>query len=119
MVTLRTTLRSTAAAAALVAGLATVGSGAAHAVGWPPLHEGGYLYVGAHGTGAVTTVDLTDFGTCHTLAAPVRSVQIASGSASVVLHTGTGCTGAHPWATGSLAQADLPTAALSYRVVPA
>ncbi|MER7705156.1 hypothetical protein ABTX81_19960 [Kitasatospora sp. NPDC097605] len=115
MVSLRTTLRTAAAAAVLVG----LGAGAAHAAGWPPLHEGGYLYAGAGGTGAVTVVDLGDLGTCHTLAGPVRSAQVVDGAASVVLYTGAGCTGAHPWATGSLAQSDLPAAALSYRVVPA
>ncbi|MFE6867564.1 hypothetical protein ACFVFS_13460 [Kitasatospora sp. NPDC057692] len=116
---LRTTLRTTAAAAAMTAAMVGLGAGSAHAAGWPPLHQGGYLYTGANGSGAVTSVNLGDLGTCHTLAAPVRSVQVANGAASVVLYTGAGCTGAHPWATGSLAQSDLPSAALSYRVVPA
>ncbi len=119
LATLRTTLRGTLAAAAAAGTLATVGTGAAHAAGWPPLHDGGYLYSGTTGTGAVTAVDLSDLGTCHTLATPARSVQVVSGSASVLLHPGADCTGAHPWATGSLAQSDLPTAARSYRVVPA
>ncbi|MFB6891368.1 hypothetical protein ACFCX4_18920 [Kitasatospora sp. NPDC056327] len=119
----RTALRAAAAAATLTAAVATtllgLGTGAAQAAGWPPLHEGAYLYTGTGGTGAVTTVDLRDLGTCHALPRAVRSVQVADGSASVVLYTGAGCTGGHPWATGSLAQSDLPAAALSYRVVPA
>ncbi|MFF7590606.1 hypothetical protein ACFZCK_24285 [Kitasatospora purpeofusca] len=123
MATLRTTLRGTltaaAAAAALAAALTAVATGSAHATGWPPLHDGGYLYSGTAGTGTVTAVDLSDLGTCHPLATPARSVQVVSGSASVLLYPGTDCTGAHPWATGSLAQSDLPAAARSYRVVPA
>ncbi|MFB8166820.1 hypothetical protein ACFC60_02575 [Kitasatospora purpeofusca] len=119
MATLMTTLRGTLTAAVAAAALATVGTGAAHAAGWPPLQDGGYLYSGTTGTGTVTVVDLSDLGTCHTLAAPARSVQVASGSASVLVYPGAGCTGGHPWATGSLAQSDLPAAARSYRVVPA
>ncbi|MFJ4091641.1 hypothetical protein ACIPYS_08675 [Kitasatospora sp. NPDC089913] len=119
MATLRTTLRGTLTAAAAAAALATVGTGAAHATGWPPLQEGGYLYSGTTGTGTVTAVDLSDLGTCHTLATPARSVQVVSGSASVLLYPGAGCTGTTPWATGSLAQSDLPAAARSYRVIPA
>ncbi|MFF2955088.1 hypothetical protein ACFVVU_27525 [Kitasatospora sp. NPDC057965] len=115
----RATLRTTAAAAAMTAALVGLGAGSANAAGWPPLQEGGYLYTGANGTGAVTTVDLGDLGTCHTLATPVRSVQVVNGAASVVLYTGAGCTGAYPLATGSLARSNLLNPALSYRVVPA
>ncbi|MFF7454568.1 hypothetical protein [Kitasatospora sp. NPDC008115] len=118
MISLRTTLRTAAAAA--TAALVGLGAGTANAAaGWPPLQEGGYLYAGANGTGAVSAVDLGDLGTCHTLTKPVRSVQIVNGSASVLLFTGADCTGVHPWASGSLAQSDLPAAALSYRVIPA
>ncbi|MFF1784877.1 hypothetical protein ACFVX9_00225 [Kitasatospora sp. NPDC058243] len=67
----------------------------------------------------MTTVGLGDFGTCHALSAPARSVQVVSGSVSVALYPDTDCAGAHPWATGSLAQANLPWAMRSYRVVPA
>ncbi|MFI6645496.1 hypothetical protein [Streptomyces sp. NPDC050504] len=117
---LRSTATTTAAAAvAMTAALVGLGAGTANATDWPPLQEGAHLYSGAHGTGTVSTVDLDDFGTCHTLSAPVRSVQIASGSASVVLYPGADCTGPYPWATGSLAESDLPRPALSYRVVPA
>ncbi|MEU8583210.1 hypothetical protein [Streptomyces abikoensis] len=117
----RAKLRAAAAAAAVTAAVALIGLGAgtANAAGWPPLREGAYLYSGTHGTGTVSKADLDDFGTCHTLPTPARSVQVVSGSASVVLHPGAGCTGAFSWATGSLAQSDLPWAALSYHVVPA
>ncbi|MFD8598194.1 hypothetical protein ACFV1L_24640 [Kitasatospora sp. NPDC059646] len=106
----------TAATALSLIGLAT---GPVHAAGWPPLQPGARLYTGTGGTGTASTVDLGDVSTCHTLAAAARSVQVASGSASVVLYTGAGCTGAYPWATGSLAQSDTPSPVLSYRVVPA
>ncbi|MET8545111.1 hypothetical protein ABZW03_31370 [Kitasatospora sp. NPDC004799] len=113
-------LRSAAVTAALAAALVALGTGAADAAaGWPPLEPGAHLYSATDGRGAVTTVDLADLGTCHTLSAPVRSVQVVNGSASVVLYPGADCTGSHPWATGSLAQSNLPLAALSYRVVPA
>ncbi|MEV4340610.1 hypothetical protein [Streptomyces sp. NPDC049590] len=107
-----------AAAAAMAAALIGLGAGAAGAAGWPPLQEGGHLYAGSNGTGPVTTVDLDDLGTCHTLSGASLSVQVVSGSSSLVVYSGTGCTGA-AWASGSLAQSDLPWAALSYRVVPA
>ncbi|MFJ3175410.1 hypothetical protein ACIPJK_32195 [Streptomyces roseus] len=105
--------------AAVLSALATalIGAGAAHAADWPELKEGAYLYSGTHGTGTVTVVDLDDLGTCHTLSAPAGSMQIVSGSASLVLYSGADCAGAVPWASGSLAQSDLPRAALSYRVV--
>lgn len=111
-------LRSAAAAAAMAAALIGLGAGAAMAVGWPPLQQGSYLYAGSNGTGTVTTVDLDDLGTCHTPSKASLSIQIASGSRSVVRYSGTGCPGAS-WASGSPAQSDLPWAALSYRVVPA
>ncbi len=108
-----------AAAAVMAAALIGLGAGTAGATGWPPLQEGGYLYAGSDGTGTVTTVDLDDLGTCHTPSGGTSlSVQIVSGSSSVVVYSGTGCTGAS-WASGSLAQSNLPWAALSYRVVPA
>ncbi|MEV5980958.1 hypothetical protein [Streptomyces sp. NPDC052114] len=110
---------STAAAATMALALMGLGAGTANATGWPPLQEGAYLYSGTQGTGTATTVDLGDFGTCHTLPTPARSLQIANGSASVVVYPGAGCTGASPWASGSLTQSNLPYAALSYRVVPA
>ncbi|MFE3906497.1 hypothetical protein ACFXPY_41215 [Streptomyces sp. NPDC059153] len=110
-------LRSAAAAATMAAALIGLGAGAANAAGWPPLQEGAYLYSGTTGTGTVTTVDLDDFGTCHTLSKAALSVQIASGSASLELYPGAGCAGAPPWRSGSLTQTDLPRATLSYRVV--
>ncbi|MGW2373930.1 hypothetical protein [Kitasatospora sp. NPDC001683] len=119
MFTPKAMLRGSAATATVVAVVMGLGAGSAHAAGWPPLQPGAHLYSGTGGSGAVTAVDLDDFGTCHTLSAPARSVQVASGSASVVLYSGAGCTGANPWATGSLAQSDLPWPVLSYRVVPA
>ncbi|QDQ15172.1 hypothetical protein [Streptomyces spectabilis] len=111
---------STAAAAALAAvALTGLGAGTANAAEWPPLREGAYLYSGTHGTGKEFRVDLDDVGTCHTLSTPPRSLQIVSGSGSLVLYPGADCTGASSWASGSLAQSDLPWAARSYRVVPA
>lgn len=112
-------LRGSVAGATLLAALAGLGAGPANAAGWPPLQPGAHLYTGTGGGGAVTTVDLGDLGTCHTLSAPARSVQVVSGSASVVLYPGADCAGAYPWATGSLAQSDLPWPVRSYRVVPA
>ncbi|GAA2217342.1 hypothetical protein [Streptomyces nogalater] len=118
MFTPRTKIRSAAAAATMAAALIGLGAGAAGAADWPPLQEGGYLYAGSNGAGAVTAVDLDDLGACHTLSQASRSIQIVSGSRSVVVYSGTGCTGAS-WASGSLAQSNLPWAALSYRVIPA
>ncbi|MFI5705336.1 hypothetical protein ACIA78_35505 [Streptomyces xanthochromogenes] len=112
-------IRSARAAATLAAALAGLGAGTADAAGWPPLREGAFLYTGTHGTGTVSTVDLSDLGTCHTLSEPSRSVQVVNGSASLLLFSGAHCTGAYPWASGSLAQSDLPWAMLSYRVIPA
>ncbi|MER7844269.1 hypothetical protein ABTZ03_10035 [Kitasatospora sp. NPDC096077] len=114
-----TGVAKTVVTATLVAAVLGLGAGSAQAAGWPPLQPGAHLYSGTGGSGAATAVDLADLGTCHTLAAPARSVQVVSGSASVVLYPGAGCTGAVPWATGSLAQSDLPWPVLSYRVVPA
>ncbi|GAA2196025.1 MULTISPECIES: hypothetical protein [Streptomyces] len=114
----RTTIRSAAAAAATAATLIGLGAGTAGAADWPPLQEGGYLYAGSNGTGTVTAVDLDDLGTCHTPSKASLSIQIVSGSRSVVVYSGAGCAGAS-WASGSLAQSNLPWAALSYRVVPA
>ncbi|MFF2732247.1 hypothetical protein ACFVS9_30605 [Streptomyces sp. NPDC058008] len=119
MFTPRTKLHRVAAAVTMAGALIGLGAGAANAADWPQLQNGAYLYSGATGTGSVTEADLDDFGTCHTLAKPARSVQVASGSASLELYSGAGCTGATPWRTGSLAQTDLPWAVLSYRVVPA
>ncbi|WP_320775897.1 peptidase inhibitor family I36 protein [Streptomyces sp. CRN 30] len=111
-------LRTAAAAATVAVVLIGVGAGTASAADWPPLQEGAYLYSGTGGTGTVTEVDLGDFGTCHTLSQSAKSVQVVNGSASVVVYTGAGCTGS-AWASGSLAQSDLPAPALSYRVVSA
>ncbi|MFJ2766822.1 hypothetical protein [Streptomyces sp. NPDC087300] len=119
MFTPGTRLRSTLVAGGLAVALTGLTAGAASAADWPPLQEGAYLYSGTQGAGTVTPVDLGDVGTCHTLSTPARSVQIASGSASVVVYPGAGCTGATSWASGSLAQSNLPYAARSYRVVPA
>ncbi len=109
------TARLCTAAAAMAAALTAFGAGTASAAGWPALSEGAYLYSGANGTGTVTEVDLDDLGTCHDLAQPARSLQIVSGSASVVLYSGAGCAG-QAWASGSLAQSNLPFPELSYRV---
>ncbi|MCF3118343.1 hypothetical protein IPZ68_01260 [Streptomyces arenae] len=117
MFTSRVKLHATVAT--MAAALIGLGAGTANAAGWPPLQEGAYLYSGTQGSGTVSTVDLGDFGTCHTLSTPARSLQIANGSASVVVYPAAGCTGATSWASGSLAQSDLPYAALSYRAVPA
>ncbi|GHE60305.1 hypothetical protein GCM10018785_31740 [Streptomyces longispororuber] len=123
MVIRKIPLRRTVVAAALSTVLAGLGTGTATATAsaadWPPLREGAHLYTGTHGTGTVSRVDLDDVGTCHTSSAPSRSVQVVTGSSSVVLYPGADCTGASPWSTGSLARADLPWAAWSYRVVPA
>lgn len=119
MFTPRPKLRTAAAVATLAVALTGLGAGSASATGWPPLQEGAFLYSGTHGTGAVTAVGLDGPGTCRTLGGPVRSVQIVSGSASLVPYPGADCTGTHPWASGSLAQSDLPQPALSYRVVRA
>ncbi|MEW2288508.1 hypothetical protein [Streptomyces sp. NPDC047841] len=112
-------VRSAAVAAAVTAALIGFNTGAAHAAGWPPLQEGAYLYSGPDGTGTVTTVDLNDIGTCHTLSKPALSTQVVSGSAAVLLYSGPDCTARYPWGTGSLAQQNLPWAMLSYRVVSA
>ncbi|MGW4383457.1 hypothetical protein [Kitasatospora sp. NPDC004531] len=113
-------LRGSAAAAAVVVAVLGLDAGSASAsTGWPPLQPGAHLYAGAGGSGAVTEVDLADLGTCHTLSTPARSVQVVNGSASVLLYAGADCTGAGPWATGSLAQSNLPWPVLSYRVVRA
>ncbi|MEU6840402.1 hypothetical protein ABZ930_00840 [Streptomyces sp. NPDC046716] len=120
MLTPTTKFYGAAAAGALALSLIGLGAGSAQAAaGWPPLQEGALLYAESDGSGAVTAVDLDDVGTCHTLAAPVRSIQIASGSASVTLYPEAGCGGVHAWASGSLTQSNLPYAALSYRVLPA
>ncbi|MFD4661500.1 hypothetical protein ACFWP2_38490 [Kitasatospora sp. NPDC058444] len=120
MFTPQARLRRAAVTTAMTAALIALGAGAAGAAaGWPPLEPGAHLYSATDGRGAVTTVDLADLGTCHTLPTPARSIQVASGSASVVLYPGAGCTGANPWASGSLAQSNLPLTAQSYRVVPA
>ncbi|MFH8224704.1 hypothetical protein ACH4C2_36930 [Streptomyces sp. NPDC018057] len=108
-----------AAALAAAAALLGLGAGTAGAAGWPPLQDGAYLYSGPTGSGTVTKVDLGDPGTCHTLSKPAASVQVVSGSWSLELYSGAGCTGPHTYRTGSLAQGDLPWNMLSYRVVPA
>ncbi|MFF9340381.1 MULTISPECIES: hypothetical protein [unclassified Streptomyces] len=114
MFTRSATLRT--AAAAMTAALTALGAGTASATGWPPLSEGAHLYSGANGTGTVTKVDLADVGTCHDLTRPARSLQVVNGSAAVVLYSGAGCTG-QAWASGSLAQSNLPFPEPSYRVV--
>ncbi|MFI2608900.1 hypothetical protein [Kitasatospora sp. NPDC018619] len=120
MFTPQAKLRSAAVTTAMAAALIALGAGAAGAAtGWPPLEPGAHLYAAADGRGTATTIDLGDLGTCHTLSAPARSVQVVNGAASVVLYPGAGCTGTHAWASGSLAQSNLPFPALSYRVVPA
>ncbi|KJS52596.1 hypothetical protein [Streptomyces rubellomurinus] len=119
MFTPKAVLRSSAVTAAVAAAVLGLGAGGAQAAGWPPLQPGAYLYTGTGGSGAVTTVDLNDFGTCHALSTPARSVQVANGSASVQLYPGAGCTGSYSWLSGSLAQSNLPFPAQSYRVVPA
>ncbi|MEV7077942.1 hypothetical protein AB0N88_05260 [Streptomyces sp. NPDC093516] len=112
---LRTAVTTTAMAAALTG----LGAGAAAAApSWPTLQPGAYLYSGSTGTGSVTEVDLGDFGTCHTLSNAAKSLQVANGSASVLVYAGAGCTGGS-WSSGTLVQANLPWAGLSYRVVPA
>ncbi|MGW5782210.1 hypothetical protein [Streptomyces sp. NPDC003863] len=117
MFTPKTKLRGAAAAAVMSAALIGLGAGAADAAGWPPLQEGAYLYSGPNGSVTVTKVDFGDVGTCHTLAEPAVSLQIASGSASLVLYFGAGCTATWPWASGTLAQTNLPWVMQSYRVV--
>ncbi|MFJ3672466.1 hypothetical protein ACIPSE_39015 [Streptomyces sp. NPDC090106] len=119
MFTPRAKLRTAVATTAMAAALTGLGAGAANAAGWPALQAGAYLYSGTTGTGSVTTVDLGDLGTCHTLPTAAKSIQIADGAASVELYSGAGCTGATPWRSGTLTQTDLPWAMLSYRVVPA
>ncbi|MEU1283119.1 hypothetical protein [Kitasatospora sp. NPDC005856] len=120
MFTPQARLRSASVATVMTAALIALGAGAADAAaGWPPLEPGARLYSAADGRGAATTVDLADLGTCHTLSTPARSVQVVDGAASVVLYPGAGCSGANAWASGSLAQSNLPLAAQSYRVVPA
>ncbi|GGZ21154.1 hypothetical protein CP967_01900 [Streptomyces nitrosporeus] len=119
MFTARTGLRIATGVTTMTVAFVGLGAGAASAAGWPPLQEGAYLYAGPTGEGAVTEADLGDLGTCHTLAVPARSVQIAAGSVSLELYSGTDCAAATPWRTGSLARTDLPWAMLSYRVVPA
>ncbi|MEU6290902.1 peptidase inhibitor family I36 protein [Streptomyces sp. NPDC046988] len=114
----KTKLRTAAVVATAAVALTGLGAGTASAADWPPLQEGAYLYSGTGGTGTVTEVDLGDHGTCHALSRSAKSIQVANGSASVVVYSGAGCTGS-AWASGSLAQSDLPAPALSYRVVPA
>ncbi|MFJ4622361.1 hypothetical protein [Streptomyces sp. NPDC088812] len=118
MVTSRTKFRTAVAATTMAAALLGLGAGAANAADWPALKDGAYLYTGTDGSGDVTEVDLGDIGTCHTQAQSVRSIQVVNGSASVVLYSGAGCTGSS-WASGTLAQSNLPVAELSYRVVAA
>jgi hypothetical protein len=84
----------------------------ATAADWPTLQEDAYLYSGTHGTGTLTKVDLNGLGTCHALSQPVRSMQIANGSASVVPYSGAGCTRS-PRASGTLAQNNLSVAGLT------
>ncbi|MFB7510452.1 MULTISPECIES: hypothetical protein [Streptomyces] len=112
-------LRSAAVRVTMAAALIGLGAGAANASGWPPLQEGAYLYSGSTGTGTVSKADLDDVGTCHTLSQPALSVQIASGSAYLVLYSEADCTATYPWSTGTLARTSLPWAMLSYRVVKA
>ncbi|PZT71699.1 MULTISPECIES: hypothetical protein [unclassified Streptomyces] len=112
------TVAATATMTAALTGLAVLGTGTANAAGWPPLQPGAALYTGANGTGTALHPDLGDFGTCHTTAEPVRSIQIVNGSASVLLYSGADCTG-NTWSSGTLTQSNLPQAKLSYRVVSA
>lgn len=51
-------------------------------------------------------------------AAPVAA-PFSSHTASLVLYSGADYPGAVPWASGSLAQSNLPRATLSYRLVTA
>lgn len=118
MLSSRTKLRTAAAVVTAAAALAGFGAGTANAAGWPAPQEGAFLYSDTNGSGSVTKVDLNDFGTCHDLAQPARSIQIINGAASVVVYSGTDCTGS-AWASGSFRQANLPVAELSYRVVAA
>lgn len=111
-------LRTVAVGAAMAGALIGLGAGAADAAGWPPLQEGAYLYSGTNGSGAVTEVDLGDRNTCHALSPSALSVQIATGSASLELYSGSDCTGTG-WRSGTLTQTNLPRPMLSYRVVPA
>jgi hypothetical protein len=85
MFTPRAKLRVAGAATATVVAVIALGAGASNAAGRPLLQEGAYLYSGTTGTGTAAKADLGDFGTCHTLRQPARSVQIASGSASLEL----------------------------------
>ncbi|MET7694670.1 hypothetical protein ABZT06_43290 [Streptomyces sp. NPDC005483] len=119
MLASRTRLRGAAAATAFAAALIGVGAQSAAAADWPALREGAYLYSGPTGTGTVTEVDLHDLGTCHTLSAPARSLQIVSGSTALKLYSGADCTGALAWRSSSLTQTNLPWAMLSYQVVTA
>ncbi|MGW2595467.1 hypothetical protein ACWCXC_35055 [Streptomyces sp. NPDC001515] len=113
-----TTFRALAATVTMTAALAALGAGTAGAASWPALQPGASLYTGTNGTGAALHPDLGDLGTCHTAPQPVRSVQIANSSASVLLYSGADCTGS-AWASGTLAQSNLPEAKVSYRVVAA
>ncbi|MFD7865287.1 hypothetical protein [Streptomyces sp. NPDC059783] len=113
-----TTFRTLAATVTTTAALVALGAGTADAATWPALQPGASLYTGTNGTGTALRPDLGDLGTCHTTAQPVRSIQIANGAASVLLYSGADCTGG-AWASGTLAQSNLPEAKLSYRVVAA
>ncbi|WP_316520043.1 hypothetical protein [Kitasatospora brasiliensis] len=119
MSTPKANIRRAATTAALAAALIGLGAGAADAAGWPPLQPGARLYSAADGQGSATNVDLNDYGTCHTLSTPVRSMQIVNGSASVELFPSGDCVSDYWWASGSLGQSNLPFGALSYRVVKA
>ncbi|WP_121715801.1 hypothetical protein [Streptomyces sp. E5N91] len=112
-------LRLAAAAAVMSAAFVGLVPGTATAADWPPLQEGAYLYSGPNGSGTVTVVDLHDVGTCHTLAEPAVSVQVASGFGAVELFEGPGCGDATSWATSSLTRQNLPWEMLSYRAIPA
>ncbi|MFF8910636.1 hypothetical protein [Streptomyces olivaceoviridis] len=106
-----------AAVVATAAALIGVGTGSASASDWPSLKWGGYLYTGYHNTGSEIVVDLTDFGTCHTLSEPISSVMIVSETANLHTYTGADCTG-FSFAYGGLRQTDVTPPQLSYRVTP-
>lgn len=119
MLTSKAKAGSAAAVAVAAAALLGLGTTSASAAGLPSLRYGAYLYSGAGNTGSVTTVDLTDAGTCHTLATPALSGTVVDGSRQLELYSGPGCTATWSYTTGSLMQGDFPWAMLSYRVIPA
>ncbi|MFF0304389.1 hypothetical protein ACFYTV_27220 [Streptomyces sp. NPDC004562] len=109
--------RTATVVATAAAALIGLGAGTASASDWPPLKWGGYLYTGHHNSGTETVVDLTDFGTCHTLAQPVSSLAIVSETSSITTYSGADCTG-YGFRSGGLAQFDFGLPQASYRVAP-